>query len=366
MHFRSLAPLLKLSAAVILLLVLFDAALFRSCLYFRFVKPDSTVGSVVNAVRAINHYSDPVRKNVLVLGNSRIGEGFSAALADEAGSQNGLHFVNGSVAGTTPRSWYYLLRSLDPDTSRFAAIAMMVDYDVAANRLDMPNYALDTNYVAPLLRLADLADYPASFTRDDERQRARRAILLPLQSLHEDLRDLLAHPLDRFDELQRYRKSWLYAFGHYPGREGTLPSLDIDQATGQPFDWSQVEPTLRPLLEAYFRELREPPSAETQAANADYLREWLGRIARRYAAHNVPVIVFVVPRGPWHRLLAPVPAAVGPVAELAAAGSIRPLPASAFVDLEQPQYFFDSLHMNRHGREAFSRMFAQQVAPLVH
>jgi hypothetical protein len=35
MRFRSLAPLLKLSAAVIIILVLFDAALFRSRLYFR-------------------------------------------------------------------------------------------------------------------------------------------------------------------------------------------------------------------------------------------------------------------------------------------------------------------------------------------
>ena len=85
----------------------------------------------------------------------------------------------------------------------------MVDYDVAANRLDMPNYSLDTSYLIQLLRLADLRDYPASFTSDSERERARRAILLPLQSLRDDVRDLFVHPLDRYKELNRNRKDWL-------------------------------------------------------------------------------------------------------------------------------------------------------------
>lgn len=366
MPLRSLAPLLKLCAVAIIILALVDAALFRSGLYFRVVKPDSTVGYVFNVAQAIKHYYDPDRKNILVLGNSKVGEGFSAQIADETSGRSDLHFVNGSIAGTTPRSWYYQLRKVDPDANRFAAVALMVDYDIAANPYDMTNYALDTSYVLPFLHLADLQDYPDSFSSSAEHARARRAILLPLQALHDDVRDLLAHPVERFGELHRYRKDWLYSFGHYPGRDGALPPLDIDEKTGLPDDWSPVEANLKPPLEKYFHDLHETPSAETQAANIAYLREWLGRIARRYAGHNVPVIVFVVPRGPWHRMLAPVPAPAGPVALLAAAGSIRPLPGSAFVDLEQPQYFFDTLHMNRHGRETFSRLFAQQVAPLVH
>jgi hypothetical protein len=365
MRFRSLAPLLKLCAVAVAFLVLIDAALFRSGLYFRVVKPDSTVGSVVNDVLAIRHFRDPARKNILVLGNSKIGEGFSALIADATSGRSDLHFVNGSVAGTTPRSWYYLLRKVDPDADRFAAVALMVDYDVATNPLDLTNYSLDTSYTLPLLRLADIQDYPDSFTTSNEHARALRAILLPLQALHDDARNLLAHPIDRVNELHRYRKGWLYSVEHYPGRDGTLPPLDIDEKTGLPDDWSPVEATLRPLLEGYFHGLRQSPPAETQAANTAYLREWLGRIARRYAGHDVPVIAFVVPRGPWHRALAPVPVPSGPVAELAATGSVQLLPGSAFVDLEQPQYFFDSLHMNRRGREAFSQMFAQQVAPLV-
>jgi hypothetical protein len=366
MPFRSLTPLLKLCAAVIIVLLLIDAALFRSGWYFRVIKPDSTAGSVFGAELAIRHYYEPARKNILVLGNSQIGEGFSAQDADDASGRGDLHFINGSVAGTTPRVWYYLLRKVDPDVNRFAAIALMVDYDIAVNRQDMSNYPLDTSYLIPLVRLSDYDDYPSSFTDADRRERARRAILLPLQALRDDASDLLLHPAARYTEVHRNRKGWLYAIGHYPGRDGKLPQLDIDRETGLPEDWSPVAPDVKARLQDYFHDLRGQALPEIEAANTDYLREWLGRIARRYSARNVPVFVFVAPRGPWHQMLAPVPVATGPVAELAAKGEIIPLAGDAFVNLEQPQYFFDALHMNRDGRALFSRRFAQQVAPLVH
>jgi len=50
------------------------------------------------------------------------------------------------------------------------------------------------------------------------------------------------------------------------------------------------------------------------------------------------------------------------VADLIAAGTLMALPGDSFADLEQPRYFFDSLHMNRAGRERFSPRLAQFVA----
>ena len=366
MFLRSLAPLLKLCAASLIALLIVDATLFRSGWYFRLVEPESTAGSVINDLKAIRKFYLPGKKNILVLGNSQIGEGFSARIADAASGRDDLHFINGSDAGTTPRVWNYLLRKVDPDANRFAAIALMVDYDVSANRNDMTNYLLDTNYLLPLLRLSDLQDYPASFTNADERARARRAILLPLQALGKDVRGLFADPGDRFHNLRRYHKDWLHDIAVYGGRDIRLPSLAIDAATGMPGDFSPLDSSARPRVEDYFRKLHEPVPELTQTANAAYLREWLGRIAGRYAGTNIPVIVFVVPRGPWHRNLAPVPVPTGPVGEFVAAGSVVALPGDAFVDLEQPQYFFDTLHMNRAGLESFSGQFARRIAPLVH
>lgn len=364
MLYRPLAPLLKLVAAALAALLLVDASLFRSGLYYRWAEPDSTAGSVVRTLTTIKRDYEPGRKNVLVLGNSRIGEGFSALRADEAGGRDDLHFVNGAVAGTTPRLWYYMLRELDPHTDRFAAIALMVDYDAAETRLDMTNYSLDTPYAASLLRLSDLPDYPSSFTDPEQRERARRGILLPLQAMREDVLNLLAHPIQRRHVVRSTRRNAAYWNSHYPGRDERLPALQLDDA-GMPLDWG-ADATVRTKLDAYFHELRQPPPESLQSANTAYLREWLERIAQRYAAHAVPVFVFVVPRGPWHGSRAAVPQPHGAVAELASRGEVVPLPGDAFVSLEQPQFFFDAWHMNRDGREHFSRLFAQQIAARVH
>ena len=366
MSLRSLVPLLRLVGAAAAMLLLVDLALFRSGLYYVLAAPESTAGSTHVTERAVAHFRDPARRNILVLGDSRIGEGFSAKVADAASGRDDLHFVNGSIPGTMPRVWYYLLRAMDPDADRFAAVAMMIDYDLADEPYELKNYPGDTSYLPPLLRASDIEDYPASFSAPDQVSRARRAILFPLQAMREDVRDLLAHPLQRWRDLRRARKTWLYAFGDYPGHDGALPDLVIDAQTGSPTDWDDIDAGLKARLEIYFQRIRDPAPPPLQSANDEYLREWLGRIARRYAARNIPVFVFAVPRGPWHRMLAPVPEAKGAVADLAARGTVRALPGDAFVALEQPQFFFDPSHLNQQGRERFSRLFAQQIMAALH
>jgi hypothetical protein len=184
--------------------------------------------------------------------------------------------------------------------------------------------------------------------------------------LHEDAQSLLAHPLQRIKTVRRYWPGWLPAIALYLGHDEALPELIVDHQTGMPRDWGAQETQLRPMLEKYFRVMHQGADASLLQINQRYEREWLGRIVDRYASRGIPVIVFVVPRGPWAKELAKIPQAYGVVAELAGSGRLRALPGDAFVALEQPQYFFDALHMNRRGRERFSREFAQLVAPLVH
>ena len=362
MRSPALLPLLRLCAAVAACLLIFDVLLFRSGVYFSLIKPTSTAGSVVSATMAIDRWYMPGRRNVLVLGNSQIGEGFSAKTADRASGRENVHFLNGSIPGTSLRVWHYLLREIDPDADRFAAIAMMVDYDLAGYPQDMTNYPLDTNYLTPLLRSSDVFDYPRTFTHADQQEKARRAILFPLQALHEDAQELLLHPLRRLHELRRFRPAWLDSLPEYGGREAALPDLPIDPQSGMPRDWNGEESRLRPMLENYFRGLRTVVDADLQSANTVYQREWLGRICERYAAHGVPIVVFAVPRGPWQRELTAAPQTTGAVAEFARSGRVMALPADAFTDLEEPRYFFDALHMNHTGRERFSQEFAARLA----
>jgi hypothetical protein len=60
----------------------------------------------------------------------------------------------------------------------------------------MTNYALDTPYLLPLLRIADLIAIRHRSPRPTS-ERARRGILLPLQAMHDDVLNLLAHPFAR-------------------------------------------------------------------------------------------------------------------------------------------------------------------------
>ncbi len=363
--FYRLSALLKLIAAIALALILLDAAVFRSGVYAPWIEPDSTAGSVVGTATLIRHDTDPARKNILVLGNSQIGEGFSWPIADATVDDKNLHFVNGSVAGTTPRLWNYLLREVDPAANRYAAVVLMVDYDVSRSLASFADYPLDTSYAAPLLRIVDLNDYPPSFADASLRERALRAILLPVQAMREDLLDFIAHPFKRGKEIVKGRPDWIGATAVYPGHPEALPDLSIDSSSGLPSDWGADAASLKLKLESYFRNLRLDADAKTRAENIDYQRRWVGRIAERYRANGVPVIVFNIPRGPWHGSLVPAPQPNPALLELSRAQAISFLPGDAFVQFEKPQYFFDTLHMNRAGRQAFSVQLAQKIAPFV-
>ena len=366
MTLRPILPLLRLVAAAAIVLLAVDLCFFRSGVYFRLIEPDSTSGSVVSGTIFIDGDIDPARKNIVVLGDSQMGEGFSERIADAEAHRPDLHFINGAVAGTSPRVWNYILRTVDPHADRLAAVALMIDYDVASNKLDLGNYLFDTNYALPLLGIRDVVDFPNTFSDPMQRERARRSILFPLQALHDDVRDFLLHPWKRLVDLTSGRRGWLDAVAWYPGRETALPHLVIDKSTSMPSAWGPTEKEIRPTLEPYFKMLQLSASPELQAANSRYREEWLERIVSRYREHHIPVIVFVAPRGPWQREIAPIPKPEGAIADLLQRGEILAVPGDAFVDLEEPQFFFDTRHMNRDGRERFSRLFAERVAPLVH
>jgi lysophospholipase L1-like esterase len=145
-----------------------------------------------------------------------------------------------------------------------------------------------------------------------------------------------------------------------------VPDLPVDDLTAAPTDWSGVHATFKAELEGYFRRIRQRPDPVVHAANSRYYAEWLTRIASSYRAHGIPVLIFEVPRGPWHGQLKPAPAPVGEAAALVAANLVVALQGDSFVGLEQPRYFFDSAHMNREGRERFSPMLARRIADVLH
>ena len=355
---RLRAPLL-LVAAMVVSWWLLEAAVYRSGAYYRLAEPESNTGAVVNALMLLEREYRPDARNVLVFGDSRIGEGFSAKLAGEAAGSGTIHFVNVSVPGSTPRTWYYLLREIVRRGYEFDAVVVGAIYQ-PEDRGTVANWPLDPAHQAPLVGLADARDYPASFASDGMRERARHLVLLPALAMRQDTTALLAAPFERWHKLRKFRPGLLQSVPHYGGREETMPPLAFD-ANGQVSDWSNASGTVRALVEGHIADLHAPPDPGIVAANLSYRRQWLGALADLTAANGASLVMFPLPRGPYADIQPPLrPDAVVPTAIAGRPRSIA-LPADLLLDLEQPRYFFDVLHLNHAGRERMSARLGEEV-----
>jgi hypothetical protein len=104
--------------------VFLDGIIFHTWLYTSILAPDSYAGRLAPITRAEKQRAPSGLKEVLVLGDSRIAEGFSTAVADELGSPAGLKFVSLAEPASTIVIWHYLLREVDPTAQRYSAIVI--------------------------------------------------------------------------------------------------------------------------------------------------------------------------------------------------------------------------------------------------
>jgi hypothetical protein len=304
------------------------------------------------------------QKAILTMGDSRVGEGFSPRIANVQAAKSGLpyEFAIRSVAGTTPRVWFYLLRQIRNPAERLAAVAVMVtsyhdnDPEVQAERRS------DIAFVHPLLTVADEADFPWSFPSGAGRREAAEAIVFSGLYYKIDIQDFMRSPGERMHAVAAWRQhgfAWVYS---YPGRTPSLEGLDLDLATGKlsiPPGHATIQVGgLAPYAEQLRRFHGRPPD---NVAAVAYRREWLSRIAELCRAARVKLFVYRIPRGPLHHLVDADDAPTGVLAELAHEGALELLPASLFDPLESPEFYFDELHLNTAGRALFSTMLAETI-----
>ena len=155
-------------------LICVDGAVFHSGLYVSILAPSSYAGRVVKITRAEKGRTPSDLKEVLVLGDSRIAEGFSATLANEIGSAAGLKFVSLAEPAASANTWYYMIREVDPTTRRYAAIVIPYSIGYEPNSAD----PLRISMTAPLLRYGDCFYFASRFQRWSGRFRAFIACIL--------------------------------------------------------------------------------------------------------------------------------------------------------------------------------------------
>jgi hypothetical protein len=327
-----------------------DGVVFHSRLYTSFLAPDSYAGRLAVITRAEKDRVSSGLKEVLVLGDSRMAEGFSAAVADKLSS--GLKFVNLAEPASSVNVWDYMLREVDPTRRRYRAIVVPYGIGFEPNSAD----SLRISMAAPLLHYRDCFNFASAFQRWPGRFKAFTACILRGTAFQNDLVDFLEHPIGRIRSIQQEPKR-LQSREVYKGRDYDIVGTSYDPKTGQ----LTFPPRLtEPQKEAVRDSLVKPSQSETQ----DYLRmqrDGIQRILNRYSASPTEIILTPVPRGPFAGFPGASMTFHAAFPTITTQRAVFSLPEQTFDFLERPEYYFDGFHLNAKGRQKFTETLVTEL-----
>jgi hypothetical protein len=336
----------------IIAFVCLDGIIFHTGLYVSILAPDSYAGRLEVLTRAEQQRSPSGLKEVLVLGDSRMAEGFSTMVADELGSAAGFKFVNLTEPASTVSSWYYMLREVDPTARRYWAIVL--PYGIGYEPATADPLRIST--AAPLLRYGDCFNFASAFQRWSGRFRAFTACILRGSAYQSDVTDLLEHPIARIRSVQR-ETDRMRSRDVYKGRDYDLVGTSYDPSTGQ----VTFAPKLTEAQKQAVRESLIQPSQSDTEYSLKLQREWIPRILNRYSNSSTAIVLTPVPRGPFAEL----PGFSKTSHSILPGGVIQrttfSLPEQTFNFLETPEYYFDAFHLNSKGRQRFTETLVSEL-----
>ena len=362
---QALARCLAIAGCLLLVVFGLDAVIFRSGLYKKFVSPDSSAGSVQQMIRIERERRLSSNRRVLVLGNSQQAEGFSAKIAAKALAPEGIDIVNSGVPGLTMRDWFYIVRDLDPEATRYNVIAIpMTDYADWDYGDNIANRVQDLSFVIGSLRLTDLLSFSMSFPARADRWSAFRGGLFEGLTYREDIRDFLRAPRLRLAIMKDHRLHGTEWQDGYGGNENSLEGLTYDVYT----EAIHFAPGTPPETERFVRDRLNTARHSTRGVHQRaFARRWLGAVADLYRRKDMRFVIFRMPQYPVHLEL-PAP---NPLDPNSVVGEFRKDPRTIVIDehefdwLETPLYALDGLHLNTRGRIAFSEAFGKKLGQVL-
>lgn len=135
-----------------------DGAIFHTGLYVSILAPSSYAGRIARITRSEKEHAPSGLKEVLVLGHSRIAEGFSTTLSNELGSPAGIKFASLAEPAASANTWYYRFGK-PPTARRYSAIIIPYSISYEPNSAD----PLRISMTAPLLRYGDCFHFAFGF-----------------------------------------------------------------------------------------------------------------------------------------------------------------------------------------------------------
>jgi hypothetical protein len=329
-----------------------DGVIFHSGLYVSILAPDSYAGRVAEITRAEKERAPSGLKEVLVLGDSRLAEGFSTTLANELGSPSGLKFVSLAEPAASANTWYYMVRDVDPTTRRYSAIVIPYGVGYEPNSAD----PLRISMTAPLLRYGDWFNFASGFQRWSGRFRAFTACILRGSAYQDDVVDLLGHPFTRIRSL-RQEATRIHSRAVYKGRDYDLVGTSYDATTGQITFAAKLTEAERL---AFRKSLIQPSPSDTEYS-LKLQREWIPRIINRYSNSPTAIVLTPVPRGPFIELPGFSMGSDSVLAKSVIQRTSFSLPEHTFDFLERPEYYFDAFHLNAKGRQRFTEALTSEL-----
>jgi hypothetical protein len=328
-----------------------DGVVFHSGLYVSILAPSSYAGRISRITRTEKDRAPSGLKEVLVLGDSRIAEGFSATLANELGSPAGLKFVSLAEPAASANTWYYMVREVDPTTRRYAAIVIPYGIGYEPNSAD----PLRISMTAPLLRYGDCFHFASGFQRWSGRFRAFFACILRGSAYQDDVVDLLAHPVARMTSIRQADK--MHSVREYKGRDYDLVGTSYDAATGQ----VTFAPKLTEAQRLAFRKSLIQPSQSDTEYSLKLQRDWIPRIMNRYSHSPSAIVLTPLPRGPFLELAGFSRGYDSVLPSSVVERTGFSLPGHTFDFLEKPENYFDAFHLNAKGRQKFTETLVSEV-----
>jgi hypothetical protein len=332
--------------------VCLDGVIFHTKLYVSILAPDSYAGRLAVLTRAEKERPPSGLKEVLVLGDSRMAEGFSTTVADEIGSSAGFKFVNLAEPAASVNTWYYMLREVDPTTRRYWAIVVPYGIGYEPSTAD----PLRISMTAPLLRYTDCFNFASGFRRWPGRFRAFTACILRGSAYQSDVVDFLEHPLARIRNVHQ-ETARMHSREIYTGRDYDLVGTSYDPTTGQ----VTFAPKLTEAQRQAFRKSLIQPSQSDTEYSLQLQREWIPRILNRYSNSPAAIILTPVPRGPFVELPAFSKAQRTVLPSVIIQRTTFSLPEQTFDFLEKPEYYFDAFHLNAKGRQRFTEALVAEL-----
>jgi hypothetical protein len=334
-----------------------EALIFRTRWYEPYLEPESAAAKLTLHLHWLKQNRPPSDwKEVAVIGDSRIAEGFSGKIASELPGLAQNYFWSFGLHGTTPRIWYYFLRDADPHRNQFSAVVFALNRYSDEDSYDaLPDRIMDLNFVVDQLRIPDSWEFSRSMKTPQHQGEALLGASLKGWTLRRDVRAFLQNIPSRLKSAELARTKGYGFQWDYKGVANSLRGLSVDPDHRVIHFPAGLSLSQEHLIQDTVLPVFAPPTGEITR----YRTFWFNKILDLYRGSHTRIIFVQLPRAPLTPIAPPFPATF--IDSVRGCPNVIVVPPETFQDLETPDNFFDGLHMNRNGRQIFSERMATIV-----